>query len=824
MTPCPTETVAEIVADDKKAYRKSDMLFWLEMKIGNRYTCQNSTIFLNLVWYTDEKAEGGVVTVRFHKVQKAIRKIPALKITGVAMLFLSGAGRVFGCVAPFGAACAAVLLFRNVNIYMLLLPVVGAVLSTGDAAMLKYILAILLMTAVSAKASTFSSENRSRVVCAICVWIANVVYISFLGIDLKTVGVAGAETILAFLAVHPYRVVLDMIYQPEKVKASAKDKGMCAVFVCMACLCGIVVLDVPFGTSILKISMYFGVLFCANGFSFGVCAIFGILAGLMPALSRHIDVLTAGGMCLCALVCRCFKSYGKTGIAVGLVFTNAVLLLNGAVEIDFFEIGVASVLFLCLPEKYLQKTKQRLTDFMCEKEETEERDVFREMAVKRLGRIAEAFSELAASMGKKGAQRKEAEKEVALMLSDDVYQRVCGKCEEKEKCRLYAHKIHTIIENVLKKTVARGRAELYDLSAETGACIRKEKLIGECNKMYELYRVNKVWENRINENRMLVSRQLEDVSDVVRNLADEMTENACFEKNAEQKLATLLTGLGIASERIHVLRDIHNRLHIELSVSDCKQKLVCERELKTALRKVFDRDFTLKKGKCNKERCKLTYREQENFSVQIGISRIRPQKEDIFGDSYAIMYPEDGKVIVALSDGMGTGARAAKESRETVGLLEKLVMAGVDRETAVKLINSVLVLRSFEDGYATLDLLLLDLYGGEGSLIKNASANTYVCRENRVGVMASRALPPGVIGEVETSGRKFLLKDGDVVLLLSDGVTEADANDDWIKAFLLEDTQNDAQQCADKLMEEAKRKVRYCTDDMTVILIKISEK
>ena len=771
----------------------------------------------------------GIATIRLRKLRKVIRNIPVFKLTGAFCVMLSGAVRLFGCISPFGAACSAALLFRGANIYMLLLPVVGAILATEDVFMLKYMLAVLLMTAASANSDLFLSEKRSRMVCAICMLAANLVYMAFLGFSLKGVGVAGAETILAFAAVHPYRIVLDLFCDGRSDKRLKQEGKMCIVLVCAICICGISALHIPGVGCFLRILAYFSILFCANMFSFGVCAVFGIVVGILLSLPLKLDVHMAGAFCLAALVCRCCKPVGKSGVALGLLLTKAMVLLASDSEpasvVGFVEVFVGGMLFLCVPEVYMCQIKSRIILFaQAEKEEAEEREVFRKMTVKRLARIADAFSVLATSMGKKGEQKREEIKTIAAALTEDVYQRTCGKCKEQSHCKLSGKKMYTSIQNILKKTVARGRAEQYDLSSELSACLHKKKVIDECNKMYELYRVNQAWENRINENRMLVSKQLEDVSDVVRNLANEITETAKYEKAAEEKLALLLSGLGIYAEKICVLRDIHNRLHIELSLSACKQKEVCNGEIKAALRKVFDTDFSLKKGKCNKEKCRVVYREQEKFSAQIGIARVRPKKEDAFGDSYAVMYPEDGKVIVALSDGMGTGERAAKESKETVGLLEKLVMAGIDREMAVKLINSVLVLRSFEDGYATLDLLLLDLYVGEGSLIKNASANSYVCRENRVGVMASRALPPGVIGEVETSGRKFLLKDGDVVLLVSDGVTDAEANDEWIKAFLLRNAEADAQASADKLIAEAKRRASSYSDDMTAILIKISEK
>ena len=141
----------------------------------------------------------------------------------------------------------------------------------------------------------------------------------------------------------------------------------------------------------------------------------------------------------------------------------------------------------------------------------------------------------------------------------------------------------------------------------------------------------------------------------------------------------------------------------------------------------------------------------------MGIARIRPDKEEKYGDSYAVIRPDGGKLIVALSDGMGTGEKAFKESSETVSLLEHLLLAGIDREAAIKLINSVLILKSYDENFATLDLLIADLYTGEGEFVKTGGACSYVCREGQVARISTAALPTGIIGEMETANKKIPL-------------------------------------------------------------------
>ena len=93
------------------------------------------------------------------------------------------------------------------------------------------------------------------------------------------------------------------------------------------------------------------------------------------------------------------------------------------------------------------------------------------------------------------------------------------------------------------------------------------------------------------------------------------------------------------------------------------------------------------------------------------------------GDAAAFLETEKGRAILALSDGMGTGEEAAKESRTAIELLEQFTEAGFERELSVKMINSALLLRRGEETYATLDICEIDLYDGHAEFVKLEDKN-----------------------------------------------------------------------------------------------------
>ena len=220
---------------------------------------------------------------------------------------------------------------------------------------------------------------------------------------------------------------------------------------------------------------------------------------------------------------------------------------------------------------------------------------------------------------------------------------------------------------------------------------------------------------------------------------------------------------------------------------------------------------------------------QDKFGVQIGISKTTKAGSPVSGDTNLETKLEDGKYLLAISDGMGSGPEAMKSSKVAIKTLERLLTAGFDKTVSLKLINSILETTQKDDMYATLDVEILDLYSGVMEFVKNGACPTYLKRNKEVQLLKANTLPAGAVENVDLEVYDCDLQDGDIIVMCSDGVIES--NDEyinkevWVK-YLLEDMQtDDAQKIADILLKEAIDN-DYGTqkDDMTVIVAKISKK
>ncbi len=213
---------------------------------------------------------------------------------------------------------------------------------------------------------------------------------------------------------------------------------------------------------------------------------------------------------------------------------------------------------------------------------------------------------------------------------------------------------------------------------------------------------------------------------------------------------------------------------------------------------------------------------EERLNVSSGIAQGRLDAE--CGDSHLLHYLETGKYIITLSDGMGTGKRAAKESHAIVDLLNNFLRAGFDKTTAVKLINSIMVMKSAQEAFATVDMCVIDLCTGEVEFIKNGAEPGYIKRSDYTEIVRSTSLPIGLMSvvEVETFARK--LEIGDTIVMVTDGIKSKDVKRDWVYDMIDKSDPNmPAKELADRIMEKSiALKGGTPDDDVTVIVLKIN--
>jgi stage II sporulation protein E len=206
--------------------------------------------------------------------------------------------------------------------------------------------------------------------------------------------------------------------------------------------------------------------------------------------------------------------------------------------------------------------------------------------------------------------------------------------------------------------------------------------------------------------------------------------------------------------------------------------------------------------------------------LDVGVTTFTKTGNGMSGDNYASIAFSSTQHAFILSDGMGVGENASKMSATALTLLEQLLTTGFEPEGAIQALNSILVLRSPEESFVTIDMAILDLESANIKLIKVGASASYLIGPSGVQSFASSSLPAGILNQIDTPVIELDMQSGETLILLTDGVQDVlKEGTDWIGAFLEKTTINKSQEIADLIVQEARRLSGGVLDDDGIILV-----
>lgn len=222
-------------------------------------------------------------------------------------------------------------------------------------------------------------------------------------------------------------------------------------------------------------------------------------------------------------------------------------------------------------------------------------------------------------------------------------------------------------------------------------------------------------------------------------------------------------------------------------------------------------------------------KKEEKYKINKAVLTNTKNNSEISGDNNISLKLKDGKYMMAISDGMGSGAEANKSSKTVINMLERLLSNGFDKEVSIGLINSAINLNSNEETYATIDLSIVDLENGNIEFVKNAASPTFIKSKNKVEVIKSVSFPAGMLDKIDLVVYDKDLKENDIIVMCSDGIlesnTEYENKEIWLKNILEDIETDDIEKIAKIIMGEAiDNGLGIAKDDMTVIVAKLEKR
>ena len=176
--------------------------------------------------------------------------------------------------------------------------------------------------------------------------------------------------------------------------------------------------------------------------------------------------------------------------------------------------------------------------------------------------------------------------------------------------------------------------------------------------------------------------------------------------------------------------------------------------------------------------------------------------------------------MMIISDGMGSGGRAAVDGAMGAGLLSRLLKAGFGYDSSLKIVNSAMLFKSSDESLTTIDLVSLDLYSGRTEFLKAGAPVTFIRRGKRVSRLSCDSLPVGILKETTFERKSMSLGAGDVIVMVSDGAIEE--GEEWLIRRLESWDGDNAQELAELLGSEAKlQRIDRHDDDITVVAMRV---
>ncbi len=360
-----------------------------------------------------------------------------------------------------------------------------------------------------------------------------------------------------------------------------------------------------------------------------------------------------------------------------------------------------------------------------------------------------------------------------------------------------------------------------------------QEVVKIANRTLKNDQIKRAKEEERKKNLASINENLKNVTKVIDKCAEEIAKpKETIYSKKEQEIELLLKSKGIKIHQVR-LKKLKNEKHIIELKLDYEDQRLREKEIETGIADVISKSIGSKMvfqrdriDEENKEYSQI-YATEDKYILQVGSAKTAKDGSTVSGDCSLQIKLADGKYLIAIADGMGSGEKARECSKITLRLVKQMLSAGFNGEETVKLINSRMNLSQNKEMYSSLDISILDLFIGKIELLKNGACNTYIKNKKTIKQIKSENLPVGIVNDIELQSNTIDINDGDILVMYSDGIIDSKENDgkEWIEDFLKNISTNSVQKIADLILAEAiDNGYGIAHDDMTVIVTKIIKK
>ena len=629
------------------------------------------------------------------------------------------------------------------------------------------------------------------------------------------------ECLISLVLIYVLHNILLILLTHKKRTVFSSEETICLAFgaLTLVCMTGPVAIR---GVYIANIVAELIVLFAAYTAGAALGAGVGLALGLALCLGISAEVTMIGMLGIAGMAAGTVRKLKKGGTAIAYLLTCLLFTLAFFGEPQRYmllvETAAACAIFLILPKrlfifagKYLDAQTRREYDHRLHEKR------FRELTVERLKEVSEVFAQTGEMFSGETAQ-KDAPADISGILSV-VAESTCKDCVFRKSCwdKDFISTYH-VFQRLFAAYEKRGSLSPEDIDPTFAKkCFNLQGILNTADSMFGAYLLSLQWRRKVEASRSITGQQLKGVAKVVCDIGREMDTGFQFLESVEEKVAVSLDAAGVRVREV-CAESAGGGLVVGVKINSCRGEQDCRRTVERAVSSACGvRMERLGQAGCGTQKvCMLRLAQAHKYSVLTGVAQA--SKGEVSGDSHSFQGLKDGRYMLMLSDGMGSGEAARRESTATVSLAENFFQAGFDDSVVFDTINRLLILKGDEEMFSTVDLCMLDLKTGQASFTKIGSEPSYVFAGSEVRTITPGSLPIGILDEVTPVSTHMSLHRDDMIVMISDGISSVirTSAEEWFSDIPKEN----AQETADAILAKA-LSGGAPADDMTVMVSRI---
>lgn len=750
-------------------------------------------------------------------------------------------GRVwFFDINPFGVALFATVTGEKKGQKGMALSTLAGMFSSMDGIiLLKYAVVFLIVLATGQMHQKWTSRHLSSVYLALLTGALNMI----MGIVTSIVAVNTWETFwlsvlesIAVLALaNIYQWGIHFILYEEWSKMFCNEELISVLAILVTALYGIPrEADLIF--SISGTLAYLMILFMGYRYGASTGAIAGAAGGILLLLTGE-SLVAIGISCLLGVCAGTFRKLGRIASSGAFLLMGGIMTVLALQEwygiIELRAMISSVVIFLALPRRVAHCVED---DTAPEEWDSFAREDIRELANHRLEDFSDAFRRLSRSFENETEKKELTEEEL-----EDIFEELSrGTCQDCVNCKYcwnrHYEETNENLRQILWQAGKEGTVSMEIVSPDFHRrCMHLGEYVERVEKKIAGEKIRLGWHNRMTENRRVMAEQMKEIATALRSFTVDLGDVEEMPKELKKRISEELKREGVKVQRLSVKRR-HGYLEVMFTGSCQGNQCLTKTDVAQALQRAANVMMCPARETRNvlsSQKDTMFFREDTKYKALTGLARIAKSGETVSGDNYSFLeLSGTGELLMVLADGMGSGEVADRDSGNLIEALEYLMEAGFEKKSALRLLNTLFVVNYEGQSFTTLDMAAINLHTGRCEIMKNGAATTFVRRSDRVDMIASSALPMGVDLEAEPDVSVVDLEEGDMIIMVSDGVLDGfyernmtDGRQEDMAALIDNlPCQNPNDMANQILMNALARSTREATDDMSVLVAGIWNK